>query len=141
MSDLVREAEHGGDLAVATAAFGNPAGGWLDLSTGINPNAYPAPELPANVWTRLPERGAVDALCELARAAYGVPQNAALIAAPGAQAAISMLPRIVEPRRKVAVVSLTFAEHARAWTAAGHQVREVPNLPGASGIDIVVVCN
>lgn len=141
MSDLVREAEHGGDLAAATAAFGNPADGWLDLSTGINPYAYPVPEMPAHVWSCLPGADAVNALCEVTRAAYGVPQNAALIAAPGAQAAISMLPRIVEPQRKVAVVSPTFAGHARAWSAAGHEVREVPNLPGAGGIDIAVVCN
>ncbi len=141
MSDLVRPAEHGGDLAMATATFGNPQNGWLDLSSGVNPDAYPVPELPANVWSRLPSPHGVDELCDLARVAYGVPQNAALIATPGAQAAISMLPRIVEPRRKVAVVSPTFAEHARAWTSAGHEVREVPNLPGAGGIDVVVVCN
>ena len=141
MSDLARGAEHGGDLAAATAAFGNPGDGWLDLSTGINPDAYPVPELPPHLWSTLPCAHALGGLREVARAAYGVPQNAALIATPGAQAAISMLPRIVEAQRKVAVVSPTFAEHARAWSMAGHQVREVPNLPRAGGIDIVVICN
>jgi len=141
MSDVVHGAEHGGDLAAATATFGNPAGGWLDLSTGINPTPYPVPELSDHVWTRQPSPHGLSELCDFARAAYGVPQNAALIATAGAQTAISMLPRIVEPRRKVAVVSPTYAEHARAWSAAGHEVREVPNLPDASGIDVVVVCN
>ena len=28
---------HGGNLATARALYGEPAGGWLDLSTGINP--------------------------------------------------------------------------------------------------------
>ena len=140
-SDLARPAEHGGDLGAATAAYGAPRDGWLDLSTGVNPNAYPVPDLPAYLWSSLPDPRALNHLCDLARQAYGVPQNAALVAVPGAQSAISMLPRIVEPRRKVAVISPTNAEYARAWSLAGHEVREVPNLPRASGLDIVVVCN
>ncbi|VAW13977.1 L-threonine 3-O-phosphate decarboxylase [hydrothermal vent metagenome] len=141
MPELVRGVEHGGDLAAATAAFGTPPDGWLDLSTGINPNAYPMPDLPPRLWSARPDAHALERLCEVARAAYGVAQNAALIATPGAQAAISMLPRIVEPQRKVAVISPTFAEHARAWSMAGHLVREVPHLPRAGDVDIVVLCN
>ena len=36
--------DHGGDLARAQALYGK--GDWLDLSTGINPVAYPMPPLP-----------------------------------------------------------------------------------------------
>ena len=36
---------HGGDLTFATARYGRPEAGWLDLSTGINPNPWPAPTL------------------------------------------------------------------------------------------------
>ncbi|NBB82153.1 MAG: hypothetical protein GVY28_01980, partial [Alphaproteobacteria bacterium] len=51
---------HGGDLDAATARWGAPAGGWVDLSTGINPWPWPWPapieraSLDATVWTRLP---------------------------------------------------------------------------------------
>ncbi len=31
---------HGGDLSVASDRFGDPAGGWVDLSTGINPRPW-----------------------------------------------------------------------------------------------------
>ena len=37
---------HGGDLSAAATVFGTPGGGWLDLSTGINPIPYPVSELP-----------------------------------------------------------------------------------------------
>jgi cobalamin biosynthetic protein CobC len=141
MSDLVRPVEHGGDLEAATAAYGAPKGGWLDLSTGINPMPYPLPPIADDAWTQLPSRAALYALIEAARAAYGVPDRAALAAAPGAQGAISLLPRVVEPGRRVAVVSPTYGEHARAWALAGHEVREVPTLPKAEGLDIVALCN
>ena len=38
--------EHGGRLRAAAQAYGTPLAGWLDLSTGINPRAYPVPPLP-----------------------------------------------------------------------------------------------
>lgn len=141
MSDLANAVEHGGDLEAATAAYGLPKGGWLDLSTGINPNPYPLPAIPDDAWLNLPSAASLQALVEAARSAYGVPERAALAAAPGAQSVISLLPRLVEPKRRVAVVSPTYGEHARAWALAGHDVREVPTLPKADGLDIVALCN
>ena len=46
--------EHGGALDRAIAEFGGARAEWIDISTGINPNAYPLPELAPDVWTRLP---------------------------------------------------------------------------------------
>lgn len=140
-SDLTRPAEHGGDLDRASAHFGNPKEGWLDLSSGINPHGYPVAEIPGEIWQTLPSARAQAHLCEVAKAAYGVPQKAALIAAPGAQSIISLLPRLVEPRRRVAVVSPTYSEHSRSWAIAGHEVREVPNLPAAGDLHVAIVCN
>lgn len=141
MTDLARPVQHGGDLEAATAAYGAPKDGWLDLSTGINPAPYPLPLVPDEAWTRLPSAGALYALVERARAAYGVPDTAAFAAAPGAQSLLSLLPRTVDPGRRVAVVSPTYGELARSWALAGHEVREVPTLPKAEGLDIVAVCN
>ena len=46
--------EHGGRLRRAAKRYDIPLADWLDLSTGINPFAYPLPVFPADDWTRLP---------------------------------------------------------------------------------------
>lgn len=119
---------HGGDLAAATARFGAPAEGWLDLSTGINPLPYPLPDLPDEAWTRLPQHDREAALIAAARDCYGVAPEAAVVAAPGTQAIVQWLPRLAPPRR-VVVHGPTYGEHAAAWSDAGHAVTTV-EAPG-----------
>lgn len=118
---------HGGNLADARARFGTPDGGWLDLSTGINPHAYPLPALPPAVWTALPQADAEMALTEAAAVAYGAPMPATVVAAPGTQALIQLLPRVLGNDR-VVVVGPTYGEYAPAWQAAGAEVQEVAEL-------------
>ncbi len=129
---------HGGDLAAARAHYGGAPADWIDLSTGINPWPYPLPHLPAEAWTRLPQRDAEARLLTAARAAYGVASDAALVAAPGTQALIQLLPTMLPPRR-VAVVGPTYGEHAPAWAAAGHEVREVREP--VRDTDVLVLCS
>jgi len=131
--------EHGGDLVVARARFGEPAGGWLDLSTGINPLAYPVPQIAARAWARLPDAARLKHLGATARAAYGMGEQGHVVAAPGSQAIIERLPQIAERRVRVAVVGPTYAEHAKAWARAGHDLREVTDLPDAADFDVVVL--
>ncbi len=109
---------HGGHLAAASQAYGIPVDDWLDLSTGINPVAWPVPALPAAVWQRLPYSSIE--LEAAARACYGSP---AALAVHGSQAAIQLLPQLRPPGR-IGIVSPTYAEHAFAWRQAGHQVLE-----------------
>lgn len=132
--------DHGGALARAEARFGRPPEGWLDLSTGINPWPYPVPPLPAEVWQRLPDQDALDRLKAAAAAGYGAPDPAVVAVAPGSQALIQLLPRC-RPAGRVAVVGLTYAEHARCWRRLGHAVAEVPDLDAAGEADVVVVTN
>ena len=61
---------HGGDLAAWAGRYGRPLAEWLDLSTGINPVAYPLPDLAAETWTKLPQSAALAALKEAAATAY-----------------------------------------------------------------------
>ena len=81
--------EHGGKLRQAAAQYQIPLADWLDLSTGINPNGWPVPPLPASIWQRLPE--ADDGLEAAAAAYYG---NANLLPVAGSQAAIQLPPKL-----------------------------------------------
>jgi cobalamin biosynthetic protein CobC len=97
---------------------------WLDLSTGINPHAYPLAALDARFWTDLPDAVALRRFEEAARAAYAVPNAAGLVAAPGTQALIQWLPRLL-PAGPIAIAGPTYSEHAISWRRAGHAVIEV----------------
>lgn len=110
---------HGGRVRAAAVHYDIPLDDWLDLSTGINPDGWPVPELPASIWTRLPEDG--DGLEAAARAYYG---SAHLLPVAGSQAAIQALPRLRSPAR-VHVLEPGYAEHARAWRRAGHSVTSI----------------
>ena len=111
--------EHGGRLRLAAEQWGIPLADWVDLSTGINPEAWPVPPLPADCWRRLPEEN--DGLESAAAAYYG---NANLLALPGSQAAIQWLPALL-PRAAVACLTPIYAEHPQAWERAGHKLRRL----------------
>ena len=118
---------HGGDLAFATLHYGAPAEGWLDLSTGINPRPYPAPSIDAATLARLPARDGLTRLTDAARTAYGVAHGADLIATPGSEIALRLLP-LLGPAGRVAVLTPTYESHADAWLAAGRAVEEISTL-------------
>ena len=128
---------HGGDLGDVIQRFPHAPRPWIDLSTGINPVPYPVPLLSDAAWTRLPSRTAEEALLEAAMARYGVPSKSMIVAAPGTQALIQILPRLLPPGR-VAIVGPTYEEHQISWRRAGHEVRRVPALEDS---DAVVVVN
>ncbi|MCQ8105603.1 threonine-phosphate decarboxylase CobD [Methylomonas sp. SURF-2] len=109
--------EHGGRLRRAADRYGIPLSDWLDLSTGINPNGWPVPAIPAACWRRLPEED--DNLVAAARAYY---RNDSLLPVAGSQAAIQTLP-LLRPACRVGVLRPAYAEHAASWQKAGHQLR------------------
>jgi cobalamin biosynthetic protein CobC len=111
--------EHGGRVRLAAEQWGIPLADWVDLSTGINPEAWPVPPLAADCWRRLPEDN--DGLEAAAAAFYG---NANLLALPGSQAAIQWLP-VLLPRAAVACLTPIYAEHPQAWERAGHKLRRL----------------
>lgn len=113
--------EHGGRLHEAARRYAIPSGDWLDLSTGINPRGWPVPELPPEVWRRLPEED--DGLEHAARNYYGC---ISLLPVAGSQAAIQALP-LLRPACRVGIISPGYAEHAQAWRRAGHEV--IPLTP------------
>jgi len=129
---------HGGDLGEVRRRHPDAPQPWIDLSTGINPVPYPVIEQPADVWSRLPSREAEQALTAAAAARYRCAPGQ-LVAAPGTQALIQILPRLV-PRSRVAIVGPTYAEHEHNWHRHGHDVAVVTSL-AARDADVVVVVN
>ena len=115
--------DHGGGIDAAIARFGGARGEWLDLSTGINPVAYPVGQIEHGAWTALPDRAAIIALETAARAFWNVPDSAALIAAPGASALIARLPQ-TRAARTVHIPAPTYNEHAAAFAAQGWTLSE-----------------
>jgi len=138
IDDTAFVADHGGSIARAEARFGRPDLPWIDLSTGVNPNAYPIPPIPPEAWSRLPERAAEDRLRVVARRYLGAPENTPLALAPGSQALIQTLAGLFPPLT-VAIVGFTYAEHALCWAARGHRVITVAD-PEVDA-DVVIVVN
>lgn len=114
-------ADHGGGIDAACRRWGGARADWLDLSTGINPQAYPLPDLPPTDWTALPDSAAMQALLAAARRFWLVPDCAAILAAPGTSAIIARLPGLLPPGR-VDIPGPTYNEHARAFAAQGWEV-------------------
>lgn len=108
--------EHGGRIRAAAQRYGILENSWLDLSTGINPDGWPVPAIPAEVWQGLPQDddGLVDAACSF----YGTTQ---LLPVAGSQAAIQSLPRLRAPE-SCAMATMAYAEHEYAWRQHGHDV-------------------
>lgn len=130
--------EHGGRLRDAARQYGRGLDEWLDLSTGINPQSWPVPPLDAAIWHRLPEPDP-----ELLRAACAYYRAPSLLPVAGTQAAIQALPRL-RPSSRVRVSAPSYAEHAHAWRAAGHNVSETAFADLGTAlhdVDVLVVCN
>lgn len=85
---------HGGRLGDARARFGGEAGDWLDLSTGINPNAWvPADDLALD-WRALPDPRELARLERTAAAYFGA-DPALCLAVPGSEAGLRALARLL----------------------------------------------
>lgn len=131
---------HGGGLDAAIDRFGGEPGDWLDLSTGINPSPVALPDFDPAAWSRLPDAGLEARCVAAARAAYGVPPTAGIVAAPGSQALISLLPFVL-PQADVAILEPTYGEHRASFEAAGHDVvgiGSLEELPDRAGVAVIV---
>jgi cobalamin biosynthetic protein CobC len=137
---------HGGGLTAAVAQYGGARADWLDLSTGINPHMPDLPNIPADIWNRLPDQGLVEAARGAARDFYlcseaGVPPSVLPLPVPGTQSFIQILPSLVPQKRAVAILSPTYGEYAHCFQRAGFAVdaiRSVDKLDAGHGALIVV---
>ena len=111
---------HGGNLIQASAAFGQPTDGWLDLSTGINPYAYPVPAIPNSAWRNLPyiSSSTLQAAC----AYYGTED---LLLTAGSQPVIEKLPHCLHTlgnQQTVLIPDIGYQEHRQSWENQGNVV-------------------
>lgn len=132
--------QHGGNLEAARRRFPGAPEPWIDLSTGINSEAYPIGPISQAAWERLPETDAVSALEEKAAGRYGAVRSANVVAGPGTQALIQWLPRIIRAKR-VGVLGFTYSEHKRAWRESGANVSTVNEVRQLADFDVAVVVN
>jgi len=131
---------HGGELSAARRLFPDAPEPFIDLSTGINPNPYPLPLLPAELFARLPEADALAALAAIAAKTYGAPSAAHVVPAPGTQILLPLAAGLVRPGR-AAILAPTYSEHARTAALAGHAVTEVGGIAALADAEFALVTN
>ena len=130
---------HGGALEVARRLAPRAPEPWIDLSTGVNPHAYPLPALEPEAWSRLPESEALAKLEAAAALRYGAAAES-VIAGPGSQALIHALAHIL-PRGEAGALGRTYGGFAAAFAAAGGRVVEAKRLEDMDRLDAAIVVN
>jgi cobalamin biosynthetic protein CobC len=130
---------HGGAIGVARRLAPAALEPWIDLSTGINPHAYPLPDFSPEVWSRLPDRGALGELEATAAERYRAKAES-VVAGPGSQALIHAL-SCIAPRGAVGVLGPTYGGHAAAFAAAGARVIEAARLEDMGALAVAIVVN
>ena len=123
---------HGGRLRKARES--DPTLDWIDLSTGLNPFAYPIPELSPDAFRRLPEVSA-----GLERCLTELCNQWSFCITAGTQTVIEHLPLLLPPTQ-ICVANHSYAEHQFCWTKYGHEVThtDLPSLPKDARIGVVV---
>jgi cobalamin biosynthesis protein CobC len=133
---------HGGRIDTAAQLYPEAPQPWIDLSTGINPVAWPVPPIPLARYQRLPLASEIAAMTDAAAAAYSCPSNAAIVPVSGTELAIRLMPRMAGHRR-VGILAPTYGSHAATWHDAGAEVHELAALPDPeiSDLQTLVVVN
>ncbi len=146
MADSLAEAidprffEHGGRLDVARLAYKQAPEPWIDLSTGISPWSYPPPSRGEDNRA-LPDAGTLQALIAAARLAYRAPAAADIVALPGTDLGLSLVPWLFRTPQRVAILVPAYSGHRAAWEAAGHSVAEINSLDRLGSAAVLVVVN
>ncbi|WP_374549945.1 threonine-phosphate decarboxylase CobD [Sphingobium yanoikuyae] len=86
---------HGGGVAAASAHFGGAPESWLDLSTGINPHAWPGAAEQAIDWRALPDEQGLRALEQAAADHFGVAADH-VCALPGTEVGLRLVGALLD---------------------------------------------
>jgi len=107
---------HGGDISYHSQRLGIAKEHWIDLSTGINPNWYPAQDIKADSCTEMPY--ADPAFLNAAENYYGNNTGLPLL---GSQQFISLLPFVMKGGTAL-IPRIGYKEYAHQWLAGGNSV-------------------
>lgn len=121
---------HGGDVEAAAIRYGIEPKEWIDLSTGINPQPYPIPEIPIQAFQDLPYWRP-----EFLKAAENYYKRDLFLPVAGSQQAIQALPDILigEGPNGVLLPEVGYQEHAKQW---GNSVAELAYYSSLSANDM-----
>ena len=131
---------HGGDLGAARRLFPGATEPFIDLSTGINPNPYPLPRFSSDLFARLPDPDAVDAVAAAAARAYGAPSAGHVVPAPGTQILLPLVAGLARVGR-AAILAPSYPEYTHAASFAGHCVKTVREIGECGDAGLVMVAN
>ncbi|QEH97070.1 threonine-phosphate decarboxylase CobD [Gluconobacter thailandicus] len=118
---------HGGQIRQVMQHFPEAPKPFIDLSTGISPYAYPVDHAEMGNWTRLPEVEEEEALRQAAAQSYGVSSSDMIVAGPGTQMLIALLPLVLKIKH-VTIFGPTYSGHEQSWRNAGATVSIVTDL-------------
>ncbi len=128
---------HGGQLDRAARRYGGNREDWLDLSTGINPVAYPVEDIPGSIWQRLPDDRLLEECIAAAADYYGVPDGAGIIAGPGSQ---SIIQRAGSDRR--GIVWPTYGGYLDACESEFDPAWKIARVPeNFDEYDTIIACH
>ncbi|MEL7109486.1 MAG: threonine-phosphate decarboxylase CobD [Pseudomonadota bacterium] len=136
---VLDDLKHGGALDVIQTQFPNAPQPWIDLSTGINPWAYPRTEIAQGAMAHLPTRAENDACRSAMAHAFGAPPGELLLS-PGSELLIRLLPDLL-PAKRIAILTPTYGDHTTAWSRTGAEMISTRDpLAHTDRADIVIVC-
>ncbi len=130
--------QHGGNLSFIARHHPQAARPWLDLSTGINPYAYPIAATDTQWAYSLPDDAQIQ-LAHMAAANYYNARSLALGA--GMQPLMFALACLRLKEHGVGNICIpvpSYSEHAHIWQEAGHTVLHEEIFACA---DVVILCN
>jgi cobalamin biosynthetic protein CobC len=126
---------HGGGLAAARARFG--AADWLDLSTGINPRAWPIADDVAIDWRRLPEEDDLRALEAAAAHHFGAHPDH-VCAVPGTEVGLRLVGAMLATREAVPARHLVPSYRTHAEFAPAIHAVAADRLAEADGATLIL---
>ncbi len=116
-------AQHGGHMDIARSVCPDAPKPWIDLSTAINPNPYPAPRASMQARARLPDPQELQKLEVAAARAFGVDDPDRMLATAGSETVVRFLPHVLPSVTQATVVWPTYSSHTDSWQRARNTSR------------------
>lgn len=132
---------HGGALDAMQQQFPSAPKPWIDLSTGVNPWPYPVDNTHFDTIARLPQQAEMQSLRRAAANSFGINPDH-LLAAPGSELLIRLLPLVTQAQR-VAIARCCYGDYEDIWLTRGSHPAEVLKhdnpLQLADKVDLIII--